>query len=102
MDELKIYGNYYRLRKGFGNVPQDITILDIQDNDVVFCWGHFTEEQLNDKTHDYCIVKNKMRKDKVIKEISEQHKKIKEKEKRKLTGLINKFEQAKAEMRGEV
>lgn len=102
MDEIKVYGNYYRMRKRFGNTPQEITVLEIDGEDVVFCWGHYSQEFLEEKQYDGSMkkdemLKNRMKKDKIIIKISEKQRQRLDEQNRKLEELILEGERMKEE-----
>lgn len=35
----------YKKRKGFGNIPQKITITEVSGDNVTFVWGHYDREE---------------------------------------------------------
>lgn len=70
---LEQYGNYYKLFKGYGTVPQKITVIAIDGENVTFIIGHHSKGELlkrgdtvDEAIRNMCLVKNKCNISKVI------------------------------------
>lgn len=44
MEELRVYGHYYKLFKGEGGIPREVTVIAIDGDMVTIINGHHTKE----------------------------------------------------------
>ena len=49
MEELRVYGHYYKLFKGEGGIPREVTVIAIDGDMVTIINGHHTKEELEKK-----------------------------------------------------
>ena len=81
--------NYYKIFKGNGGIPSEITIVGINGENVIFVRGHHTEEDAKS-----CVFKMTCSKKHIITKISDkQRKRIETEEKaiQKKEELVNKI-----------
>lgn len=83
MNNLKVYGNYYKHFKGRGGVPDKITVVAIDGDTVTYVRGHVSKEEFEERDPDLsrainlmCKTKMKCSADRILTKISEGHKRI--------------------------
>lgn len=82
---IKPYQKCYKIRKGFGNVPQKITITEINGDEVDFVWGHYEKDELESRLG---LMVCTCKAEKILENISEKQKSILENEDKKFDGLV--------------
>lgn len=95
-DKIKLYGNYFKLVKGYYGVPQKISIIKINDENVMYVYGHYSEEECKEiiKGNTLCVAKMTCKKESVIIRITEKQRKCideqhnREREKQKILDKI--------------
>lgn len=68
MEELKVYGHYYKMFKGDGGM---VTVIALDEDMVTIINGHHTKEELDCTTH----IKMRCNKNTIITNITEKQKK---------------------------
>ena len=70
---IELYGNYYKLFKGYGTTPQKITVVAIDGDDVTYIMGHHSKDELlscgdtvDEAIKNMCLVKNKCNVSKIL------------------------------------
>ena len=81
MNNLKVYGNYYKHFKGRGGVPDKITVVAIDGDTVTYVRGHISKQEFEERDPDLnrainlmCKTKMKCSVDRILTKISEGHK----------------------------
>lgn len=92
MEELKLYGNYYKIFKGGNGIPEKITVIAIKRNSdkVTIVKGHYAKENLKNQNLKQIICS----KDKIITKISPEQQKMIAKQKEEFQENVRKIEQA--------
>ena len=101
MEELKVYGHYYKMFKGNGGIPEKITVIEIKDDTVTFIRGHYTKTDFAERgnTVDEAISnmylhKNKCNEKDILRTITPGQKRILDEEDRKIKSLIESADKA--------
>lgn len=42
MEELRMYGHYYKMVKGYGGIPRKVTVVGIDGDMVTIIYGHYS------------------------------------------------------------
>lgn len=71
MEELRMYGHYYKMVKGYGGIPRKATVVGIDGDMVTIIYGHYTREDL--KYWDG-LIKMRCNKQKIITRVTEKQK----------------------------
>lgn len=82
-----IGGEYYKKRKGYGAIPQPITITDIIGDEVMYVWTHNYVEESS------MLVKNRCKAEKIIINISKKQKAILQEESEKINKLSERLQE---------
>lgn len=95
MNNLKVYGNYYKHFKGRGGVPDKITVVAIDGDTVTYVRGHISKQEFEERDPDLnrainlmCKTKMKCSVDRILTKISEGHKRIIAKEDAKIERIL--------------
>lgn len=95
MNNLKLYGSYYKVFKGRHGIPDKITVIDIDGDTITFIRGHYTLEELTERAdtideaiNSLCLSKNKCSADKILTKISPKQKAILDKEDKEIQKMI--------------
>lgn len=85
MEELKLYGHYYKMFKGDGGIPREVTIIALDGDMVTIINGHHTKEELGN-----CMTPIKMQcsKSTIITNVTEKQMKQIDKENSKIQKMI--------------
>ncbi|MDY2589590.1 MAG: hypothetical protein SOW32_05310 [Agathobacter sp.] len=90
MDNIKVYGNYYKLFKGNGGIPEKITVTAIDGDIVTFVRGHYNKGDLENMS----LLENKCNIDKIITTITPKQKSIIDKEDKEIQEIVDKADRA--------
>lgn len=97
MEELKVYGHYYKIFKGNRGIPERVTIIEIDGDIVTFIRGHYTEADfaergntVNEAISSMCLTKNKCNEKTILRTITPGQKRIIDEEDRKIEALLEK------------
>lgn len=85
------YGNYYKVFKGNGGIPEKITVVEIDGDTVTFINGHCSKEQLK---YSSLPIKMKCKTEAILTHITDKQKKILEDRENKFNSLIEKADKA--------
>lgn len=95
MNNLKLYGSYYKVFKGRHGIPDKITVIDIDGDTITFIRGHYTLEELTERAdtideaiNSLCLPKNKCSANKILTKISPKQKAILDKEDKEIQKMI--------------
>ena len=95
MNNLKVYGNYYKHFKGRGGVPDKITVVAIDGDTVTYVRGYISKQEfeerdpdLNEAINCMCLSKMKCSADRILTKISEGQKRIIAKEDAKIERIL--------------
>lgn len=91
MEDLKLYGHYYKRFKRNGGIPCKVTIIDIDDDTVTIIRGHYAEEELKDCSG---LVKMRCNKDSIIRKISKGMKKQVNQKDKEFDDMLEKADRA--------
>ena len=91
MEELRLYGHYYKMVKGYGGIPREVTVIGIDGDMVTIIYGHYTREDL--KYWDG-LIKMRCNKQKIITRVTEKQRKQIDKENAKLQRIIDEADEA--------
>ena len=89
---MKIYGNYYKMFKGYGGIPQKITIVNIDGDTVTYVRGHYSKEELTDP-YSAMPIKNQCKTEKIILKMSAKQKAILDEQDKKFDRIVRKAEE---------
>lgn len=87
MNQLEIYGNYYKIFKGNSGIPEKVTVISIEGDDVTFVRGHYSKEEFAESM---CLIKNKCKSDKILTKITPKQKQFIDDEDKKIQKAIDK------------
>ena len=106
MMDLVLYGNYYKVFKGNGGIPEKITVIAMNGDNVTFVKGHYNRDIFAERgnTRDeaiknMCLVKNSCKADKILTTITKKQEQSIEAEERKIQTMKNKADKALEEFR---
>ena len=85
MEELKVYGHYYKMFKGDGGIPREVTVIALDGDMVTVINGHHTKEELGDCT---TPIKMRCNKNAIITNVTEKQKKQIDKENARIQKMI--------------
>lgn len=94
--EIKVFQKCYRFRKGFGNVPQRITVTKVDGENITFVWGHIDEK---DFEYTAGLMGGACKTDKIITEITKEQRKAIQREDKKIKRILEKHRQSLEEFR---
>lgn len=101
MEELRVYGHYYKLFKGEGGIPREVTVIEIKDDTVTFIRGHYTKADFAERGNtvdeaiaSMCLCKNKCSEKTILRTITPGQKRILDEENRKINFLIERADKA--------
>lgn len=94
--DIKVYQKCYKMRKGFGNVPQKVTITKVDGDNVTFVWGHRDEK---DFEYTVGLMGGTCKVEKILIDIREEQKQILKKEDEILKRRIAKAQKSLDEFR---
>ena len=91
MEELEVYGHYYKLFKGDGGIPREVTVIALDGDMVTVINGHHKKEELGDCT---TFAKMRCNKNAIITNITEKQKKQINKENARLQKMTEKADRS--------
>ena len=94
MSKLELFGNYYKVFKGNGGLPEKVTVIAIDGDTVTFIRGHHSKEELQSVGFI-----NKCNKNTILTSITSKQKAIIDKEDKKLQEYIDKADRALEEFK---
>lgn len=101
MNNIEMYGHYYRMFKGTGGVPTKVTVVGIEGDTVTLVRGHYTKENFEERSEDldeairlFCLTKMKCKKDKILTTITPKQKSIIDKKDKEIQEMIDKADRA--------
>lgn len=89
MERLKLYGHYYKMFKGNRGIPEKVTVINVKDNLVMYCRGHYSKEELEEHSE---ICKMQCKPQAILTDISEKQKKLVEKQEKEFNKVIDREE----------
>ena len=96
MNQLELYGNYYKMFKGNGGMPEKVTVIDIEGDIVTFVSGHHSKEEfaergntVNEAIYNMCLVKNNCNSNKILTKITPKQKQRIDEEDKKIQKAID-------------
>lgn len=96
MNQLELYGNYYKMFKGNGGIPEKVTVVAIEGDIVTFVRGHYSKEEIAESM---CLIKNKCNSDKILTKITPKQKQLIDEEDNKIQKAIDKADKALEEFK---
>ena len=101
---IELYGNYYKLFKGNGTIPQKITVVAIDGDDVTYIMGHHSKYELlsrgdtvDEAIRNMCLVKNKCNASKIITQATKKQIEALRKNEKRIKKLISRMDKEKQE-----
>lgn len=91
MNELELFGNYYKVFKGNGGLPEKVTVIAIDGDTVTFVRGHYSKEELENTVG---LTENKCNVNKILIRITPKQKAIIDKEDKKFQEYIDKADRS--------
>lgn len=99
---LELYGNYYKLFKGYGTTPQKITVVAIDGCDVTYIMGHHSRDELlsrvdtvDEAIKNMCLVKNKCNVSKILLKATKKQIEVLRKDENRIKRMIVEMERVK-------
>ena len=106
MKDLVLYGNYYKVFKGNGGIPEKITVIAMNGDNITFVKGHYNRDifaergnTLDEAIKNMCLVKNVCKADKILTTITKKQEQSIEAEERKIQTMNNKADKALEEFK---
>lgn len=106
MKDLVLYGNYYKVFKGNGGIPEKITVIAMNGDNITFVKGHYNRDifvergnTIDDAIKNMCLVKNVCKADKILTTITKKQEQSIEAEERKIQTMNNKADKALEEFK---
>lgn len=96
MNQLKLYGNYYKIFKGNGGIPEKVTVIAIDGDVATFIRGHYSQEEFAESM---CLIKNKCKSDRILTKITPKQKQLVDDEDKKIQKMIDKADKALEEFK---
>ena len=80
MMDLVLYGNYYKVFKGNGGIPEKITVIAMNGDNITFVKGHYNRDifaergnTIDEAIKNMCLVKNVCKADKILTTITKKN-----------------------------
>ena len=106
MKDLVLYGNYYKAFKGNGGIPEKITVIAMNGDNITFVKGHYNRDifaergnTIDEAIKNMCLVKNVCKADKILTTITKKQEQSIEAEERKIQTMKNKADKALEEFK---
>lgn len=101
MNDLRLYGKYYKKFKGRYGIPDKVTIVGIDGDTVTYIMGHHSKSELayrgrtlKEAINNMCLVKMKCNANKILTTITARQKQILDEEDKMIQEMINKADEA--------